>query len=64
MDKENENTSEIKNEDKTVNEESNSKEEQKEELSQEDKLREIEDKLTRSYAELENQLRKYEKEKD
>ena len=64
MDKENENTSEIKNEDKTVNEESNSKEEQKEELSQEDKLREIEDKLTRSYAELENQRRRYEKEKD
>ena len=64
MDKENENTSEIKNEDKTVNEESNSKEEQKEELSQEDKLREIEDKLTRSYAELENQRRRYEKERD
>ena len=64
MDKENENTSEIKNEDKTVNEESNSKEEQKEELSQEDKLREVEDKLTRSYAELENQRRRYEKEKD
>ena len=64
MDKENENTSEIKNEDKTVKEESDSKEEQKEELSQEDKLREIEDKLTRSYAELENQRRRYEKEKD
>ena len=64
MDKENENTSEIKNEDKTGNEESISKEEQKEELSQEDKLREIEDKLTRSYAELENQRRRYEKEKD
>jgi molecular chaperone GrpE len=64
MDKENENTSEIKNEDKTGNEESNSTEEQKEELSQEDKLREIEDKLTRSYAELENQRRRYEKEKD
>ena len=53
-----------KRQDKTVNEESNSKEEQKEELSQEDKLREIEDKLTRSYAELENQRRRYEKEKD
>ena len=38
--------------------------EQKEELSQEDKLREIEDMLTRSYAELENQRRRYEKEKD
>ena len=64
MDKENENTSEIKNEDETVNDESNSKDEQQVELSQEDKLREIEDKLTRSYAELENQRRRYEKEKD
>ena len=64
MDKENENTSEIKNEDETVNDESNSKDEQQEELSQEDKLSEIEDKLTRSYAELENQRRRYEKEKD
>ena len=63
MDKENENTSEIKNENETENE-SNSKEDQKEELSQEDKIREIEDKLTRSYAELENQRRRYEKEKD
>ena len=64
MDKENENTSEIKNEDETVNDESNSKDEQQEELSQEDKLREIEDKLTRSYAELENQRRRYEKENE
>ena len=39
------------------------KEEQHEELSLEDKLSEIEDKLTRSYAELENQRRRYEKEK-
>ena len=64
MDKENENASDIKNKDETVNDESNSKEEQQEELSQEDKLSEIEDKLTRSYAELENQRRRYEKEKD
>ena len=71
MDKENENTSEIKNEDEIVNDESNSKEDQKEGVSQEDKLREVEDKLrevedklTRSYAELENQRRRYEKEKD
>ena len=64
MDKENENTSEIKNEDEIVHDESNSKEDQKEGVSQEDKLREVEDKLTRSYAELENQRRRYEKEKD
>ena len=54
MIKENDNTSKIKNESETTNDESNSKEEQKEELTQEDKLSEIEDKLTRSYAELEN----------
>ena len=64
MDKENENTSQIKNEDEIVNDESNPKEDQKVELSQDDKLREIEDKLARSYAELENQRRRYEKEKD
>ena len=64
MDKENENASDIKNEDGTVNDENNSKEEHQEELSHEDKLSEIEDKLTRSYAELENQRRRYEKEKD
>ncbi len=63
MDKENENTSEIKNENE-IEDKSNSKEKQKEDLSQEDKIREIEDKLTRSYAELENQRRRYEKEKD
>ena len=72
MKKENDNTSEINNEaenevegkEKTVNEDNNSKKDQKEELSPEDKLRETEDKLTRSYAELENQRRRYEKEKD
>ena len=72
MEKENDNTSEINNEaenevegkEKTVNEDNNSKKDQKEELSPEDKLRETEDKLTRSYAELENQRRRYEKEKD
>ena len=64
MDKENENTSDIKNEGEALNDESNSKEEQREELSQEEKLSEIEDKLTRSYAELENQRRRYEKENE
>ena len=38
MDKENENASDIKNEDGTVNDENNSKEEHQEELSHEDKL--------------------------
>ena len=64
MEKENENTSEISNKEETLNDENNSKSEKKEELTAEDKLRETEDKLTRSYAELENQRRRYEKEKD
>ncbi len=34
------------------------------ELSFEDKIKELEDKLTRSFAEMENQRRRYEKEKD
>jgi len=64
MEKENENTSEISNKEETLNDENNSKSEKKEELTAEDKLRETEDKLTRSYAELENQRRRYEKEKE
>ena len=40
------------------------KETSKEELSTEEKIKEIEDKLTRAYAEMENQRRRYEKEKD
>ncbi len=64
MEKENENTSKIENEEEIVNDEKNSKSEQKEELTIEEKLKETEDKLTRSYAELENQRRRYEKEKE
>ena len=64
MEKENENNSEISNKEETLNDENSSKSEKKEELTAEDKLRETEDKLTRSYAELENQRRRYEKEKD
>ena len=64
MEKENENNSEIPNKEETLNDENSSKSEKKEELTAEDKLRETEDKLTRSYAELENQRRRYEKEKD
>ena len=63
MEKENENPSKEKNEE-LENDENNPKEEPNIGLSQEDKLRETEDKLTRSYAELENQRRRYEKEKD
>ena len=64
MEKENENNSEISNKEETLNDENSSKSDKKEELTAEDKLRETEDKLTRSYAELENQRRRYEKEKD
>ena len=64
MEKENENTSEISNKEEALNDENNPESEKKEELTAEDKLRETEDKLTRSYAELENQRRRYEKEKD
>ena len=64
MEKENENTSKIENKEEILNNENNSENEQKEELAIEDKLIETEDKLTRSYAELENQRRRYEKEKD
>ena len=64
MDKENENTSETNNKEKTLNDENKPKSEKKEELTPEDKLQETEDKLIRSYAELENQRRRYEKEKD
>ena len=36
----------------------------KNELSHEDKIKDLEDKLTRAYAEMENQRRRFEKEKD
>ena len=64
MEKENENTSKIENKEEILNNENNSENEHKEELTIEDKLIETEDKLTRSYAELENQRRRYEKEKE
>ena len=64
MEKENENTSKIENKEEILNNENNAENEQKEELTIENKLIETEDKLTRSYAELENQRRRYEKEKD
>ena len=64
MEKENDNNSEVKNNETVLNDEDNSTSEEKVELSVEDKLKEMEDKLARSYAELENQRRRYEKEKD
>ncbi len=64
MEKENENTSEVENKEGAIGDENNSEKDLEKELSTEDKLRETEDKLTRSYAELENQRRRYEKEKD
>tara|TARA_A100001011_G_scaffold309413_1_gene325504 strand:- start:637 stop:1233 length:597 start_codon:yes stop_codon:yes gene_type:complete len=64
MEKENDNTSELEKEEKTIKDEDISKNEQKEDHSLEDKLSDIEEKLIRSYAELENQRRRYEKEKD
>jgi len=41
-----------------------SKDEKKPELSPEDRIKELEDKLTRTLAEMENQRRRFEKEKD
>ena len=64
MEKENDNNSEVKNNETVLNDEDNSTSEEKVELSVEDKLKEMEDKLARSYVELENQRRRYEKEKD
>ena len=64
MEKENDNTSKIEKEETTINDTDNSINEEKTELSIEDKLKDTEDKLIRSYAELENQRRRYEKEKD
>ena len=40
------------------------KEDDKKELAPEDKIKELEDKLTRTFAEMENQRRRYEKEKE
>ena len=64
MEKENENTSKVGNKEEIIDDEKNSKSEQKKELTIEEKLKETEDKLTRSYAELENQRRRYDKEKE
>ena len=44
--------------------EGNTSEEEKKELSPEEKIEELEDKLARTFAEMENQRRRFEKEKD
>ena len=46
------------------NQEDNKSTEEKIELSPEEKIKELEDKLTRTFAEMENQRRRFEKEKD
>ena len=51
----------LKTEDKENNEK---KEEEKKELTPEEKIIELEDKLTRTFAEMENQRRRFEKEKE
>ncbi len=50
--------------DEVNNSQENNNDKETKELSLEDKIKELEDKLVRSYAEMENQRRRYEKEKD
>ena len=63
-------TAETSNEEIVVEKKSNNKKEEnknaeeKIELSPEDKIKELEDKLARTFAEMENQRRRFEKEKD
>ena len=65
MEKEETHKPENENFDKSKTSEINEKnEENKKELSPEEKIKELEDKLTRSLAEMENQRRRYEKEKE
>ena len=66
MEKEQSTKTEEKTNNKTETSE-NSKNDQKEkeiEVTPEDKIKELEDKLTRTFAEMENQRRRFEKEKD
>ena len=66
MKEENTNKNDIENEDvgKESKEENTSKEKEEKELTSEEKIIDLEDKLSRAYAEMENQRRRYEKEKD
>ena len=61
---EEENTSEENKEDLNEGKSEENEVETKKEISPEEKIVELEDKLTRSFAELENQRRRFEKEKD
>tara|TARA_B100000029_G_scaffold83176_1_gene74154 strand:- start:386 stop:1015 length:630 start_codon:yes stop_codon:yes gene_type:complete len=54
----------ISKEEEKIEPESESKDEKKEDQSPEVKIAELEDKLVRQYAEMENQRRRYEKERD
>ena len=58
------NTIEENKEDLSKDKSEDNKVEEKEKISPEEKIVELEDKLTRSFAELENQRRRFEKEKD
>ncbi len=68
MDKKNinkaDNENQVKKENDTDKIKNINNEDNKEKISPEDKLKELEDKLVRVYAEMENQRRRYEKEKD
>ena len=54
----------VENKDSQSENNKNSLEENKKDLSPEDKIKELEDKLTRSFAEMENQRRRFEKERE
>ncbi len=58
------NDEKIKNEVETHDLQTDEKKEKEEKLSPEDKIKDLEDKLTRTLAEMENQRRRFEKEKD
>ena len=58
------NINKVDNENLTDKDKNINNEENKEKISPEEKLKELEDKLARAYAEMENQRRRYEKEKD
>ena len=58
------NINKVDNENLTDKDKNINNEENKEKIPPEEKLKELEDKLARAYAEMENQRRRYEKEKD
>ena len=56
--------SETSNENNETDKKSDDKNEEKKELTPEERIKELEDKLARTFAEMENQRRRFEKEKD